>query len=565
VQARVPEEDGLPVHLVDDSRARSGHLARVHVSPRGFNPRPVGRGQPAANPRPVAASPQPARGQPAASPRLEPQGPSTLVAVLVLSHSFGGCKSTNPATDGAVTSDSPGTRDAVGGEKGSGDGAGSKDGGGSPYQPSAEFLRLMSEYAKAQAGTPADLDGDGTAEFVKTINADGSMTLTITNASGETIFERKMAADGSWTESSDGDADGKPEATMEFTPGPPAVLVRLEDTNLDGTMDTRTTFTFTVATRKVHVLQEFDADQDETWVKTFEGDQPMSAGACSGANCSADGCAPPKGKRDGTGNPNVNVDTSGDPMADDPAGRCSGAHASQIKKALDCAVKRNKDCLAETNSEQSSALSDALSGGQCPLVITCSNHCSAALTDVNPPWTGKVFGCTDAFMQINSADWDKMSDDERCGVMLHELLHWAGDKGAGDHDNGKDTIYGCGRYCGNCNKFGVGNPGSSNADCAKCANTREAKQKCGIKQTWEEGKCGFGEGMGICHKGLGCIMGRCGSCKDIRTKTCDGEELWSTFQCCATCSSGCDGSNDFPCGVKPWLDDTCSKKAPKCP
>jgi len=47
------------------------------------------------------------------------------------------------------------------------------------------------------------------------------------------------------------------------------------------------------------------------------------------------------------------------------------------------------------------------------------------------------------------------------------------------HDNGRDEVYACARYCAGCLLEGIkGSPQHPSADCALCADTEEKKEKC---------------------------------------------------------------------------------------
>ncbi len=244
-------------------------------------------------------------------------------------------------------------------------------------------------------------------------------------------------------------------------------------------------------------------------------------------------------------------------------GNCNFADAQAIRDAVECALDRGMKCLADTNSANNNAMKKALAGKSVmPLRIGCGNVCAGAIASTRSydrPWF------TDSKMNVNMDEFSKLDADGQCSIMLHELMHWAGNGGDGDHNDaggdGGDDVYSCGRYCGGCSNAGHGAPGNSAIDCARCADTKARKLQCGAKIEHEEADCG-GELGGVCHAGLGCIAGDCQTCGGPVTRDCDGNVVEAEATCCVECPSNCNASNDVPCGAGGSSSDTCQPSTP---
>jgi hypothetical protein len=439
--------------------------------------------------------------------------------------------------------------------------------------------RYDQELRKARAGQPADLDGDGYAEFVMTKKADGSVHIQIDrNKDGKLEYLVDYDAKGNATGYVDGDSDGTPERTFTIEAGPPVKKVVLEDTDFNGKMDTRITEISDFTAKTLRIILETDPTEKNAFavVSDSTGMLARSAGCdlTNPANCDpifGPGCGfPPYASSDPQnkdGGDNTTVAESGSPTVD-TNGRCSQQSTKSIVAALKCA-KGKLDCMRKTNPGIGSELDSAFAGAKCPLIITCGSKCPGIATTESNSWACESMD--DSYMAINMSKWNALSADAQCSYMLHELMHWAGEPGDGDHNDaskgGKDTVYSCGRYCGGCQSgLGKGASGSANVECAQCASTKAAKQACGVKKQIETGKCGLTQGIGVCHSGIGCLMGSCESCTSYVQKYCDDTIFDSSYLCCGGCPASCNGSNDKPCtGTMPPNETTCNSKPPACP
>ena len=430
------------------------------------------------------------------------------------------------------------------------------------YQVSAELASLLARFTSLRAGQPADLDGDGRADTEFTVSSDGSRV---------------------W--SSDQDGDGTPEFLLTRKAQSSSVLV---DKNHDGMSDEEIVVTVTDSTQKrvAEVDEDLDGKPDHryTWVTdratlasqtyTVETDATGS-GTYTPVNTvtltttkhqTGDACEGSDGfPSDGDdyqpfpGSPTIKTGTT--------LGACSKSDASSIAKAVDCALSKGALCLANTNTRQYNSLMAAAFGeGTMPLDIGCGNSCSGVLASTRG-WSAPWF--TNSTLNVNPSEWNKLDSAGKCNIMLHEMLHWAGDQGSADHNEksgaGDDEVYSCGRYCGGCSQAGHGSPKNSAVDCAKCADTPERKERCGVKTDYKTGPCN-GELAGLCHAGLACVAGNCETCGQIEKKSCDAKPLDTEVTCCATCPSSCNRSNDLPCNGAPQLMDTCNSQTPPfCP
>lgn len=465
----------------------------------------------------------------------------------------------------AQTSEVDGAASSIDGASTTRDGSSPPPDGGSigaEYSASPELTSLLSRFASLRSGQPADLDGDGRAETALTMNSDGSRT---------------------W--SSDQDGEGTPEFVLTTSARGSTVML---DKNRDGSSDEELVITVSETTHKrvAQVDEDFDGKPDHRYTWTTERASlarqayvaeidPEGSGNYvplasltltttkdqDGDSCEGSDGFPSDGDdyQPFPGSPTIKTGSS--------AGACSQGDASSIAKAVDCALTKGSLCLANTNTRQYNSLMAAAFGqGTMPLDIGCGNGCTGKLAATRG-WSAPWF--TNSTLNINSTEWNKLDSAGQCNIMLHELLHWAGDQGSSDHNSrsgaGDDEVYSCGRYCGGCSNAGHGAPNNSAIDCAKCADTPERKAKCGAKAEFKTGSCN-GELAGLCHAGLACVSANCETCGQIEKKSCDDKPLSTEITCCATCPSNCNRSNDLPCNAAPQLMDTCNSMTPPfCP
>lgn len=452
-----------------------------------------------------------------------------------------------------------------GGEAGSGGSGGSGgaggEGGGIGLPPSDALVPLAEKLNDLRDGDPVDFDGDGTAETTLVTSPDGS-TVWTSDRDGDGVAEYLSTtdADGNSVTEVDADGDGLIEQRIELTLDEDSqTRIILVDRDGDGAPDRRTTTRVERATADRESYTEETLAEDGSWtvVESRELSRTKHAGeGCEGMDHFPD---------EGTDEAVVPDGTSGVTMRTGvgTAGACAFADAQMVRDAVECALDRGMQCLGDTNTSNANGLAKALAGKSVmPLRIACGNVCSGTIASTRSydrPWF------TDSKMNVNMWEFSKLDEEGRCSVMLHELMHWAGNGGKADHNDssgdGSDDVYSCGRYCGGCSNAGHGAPGNSSIDCARCADTKARKEACGTKVELEQGECG-GNLEGICHAGLACIAGNCKTCEGPVKRDCDGNVLEAVAECCAECPSGCDRSNDVPCNGGTESSDTCTPSTP---
>ncbi|MDB4988578.1 MAG: hypothetical protein JWN04_3756 [Myxococcaceae bacterium] len=439
--------------------------------------------------------------------------------------------------------------------------------GGAPdafgFEPSAELTKLLTQFALLRAGQPADLDGDGRPETELVKNGDGTSTFS-SDQDGEGTPEFQLTVDpkGSSSMLVDTNRDGMTDEAVHVTVTDTThTRVAQVDDNLNGKPDHRYTWTTNKATIALQAYAE-ETDLNETG--SFSG--PGVVNLTTTKDQAGSGCEGSDGFPSG-GDGYQPFPSSPTIKSGSSPGSCSAADTSSIAQAVDCALGKGALCLASTNTrEYNSLMAAALGTGTMPLDIGCGNACAgviAATRGWGSPWF------TNSTMNINAGEWNKLDSAGKCNIMLHEMLHWAGDQGSSDHNSesgaGDDAVYSCGRYCGGCSHAGHGSSNNSATDCAKCSDSPGRKEKCGVKSDFKTGPCN-GELAGLCHSGLACISANCETCGQLEKKTCDDQPLETQATCCATCPSDCNKSNDLPCKGSPQSMDTCTDQTPPyCP
>jgi hypothetical protein len=492
-----------------------------------------------------------------------------------------------------------------------------------PIDPSVQAGIDFFNQALTDAG--ADLAGTGTGNYWVSIGADGSYNVAIDfDNDGRLEYSYSRNGDGSYslyvdmynpaagTSDLRGTADGNPELEETFTPGATPVWVQTIDGDLDGKLDTRITTTADLAVGTEVVVMERDPSETGNFavVSTITrgttglahceptstspvpdpGDPSNPATPPPGSGGPAPSASPRTGwPSDGTlrqipGIPNISIVTSGSDS--DVGGACSTPHADQIAAAVACAVGQNGglNCLETMNTNEAEKVRQAAYGrffGSTPLQISCSWTSSVANTE-GYPWScnSVLGGIPDCISRtaINPASWDS-SPGNQCATILHELMHWAGDPGAANHNDpnfdGSDPVYGCSKYCGGCaagptpNKNGT----TSSQDCANCADTPSRALSCGAQAAETQEDCTSFALIGNCGGGTGCFSDAPDQCEFINLSDCNGKlKSCGTSPFCGTsCPSGTGGA---VCTVESWFacgssvsSSTCDQGStpPACP
>jgi hypothetical protein len=430
----------------------------------------------------------------------------------------------------------------------------------------AELQPLADGLPTLITGGEADLDGDGMTDIQTTI-VDGKRTISVLSfgmpiitvthlPSGdvEAIGDLEMAGvptywgsskliSGSITEMHawDHDGDGAPNRTLQTVFSPigdrETAMMTVTERRLGGSPPTLQV----VSQRTARTLEEFGDGVCEGMIT-----RPSNSGSANSPG----------------GRPNVRIITNGAP------GACSDAQSTQILDALYQALADGLPCLKQSNPRAYEALNESLAGRS--LAIDCGNSCdlgdgtySIAQTDMPGSWRD-VF--SDPHMSINMQHFP--GGDCAAQVMLHEMLHWAGQNHTGDASGGggKDQVYACGRFCTKCMtdpSCAIGG-GDAAFDCVQCADSELEKELCGTRQdrvvrTECDYRCAEFE-----HCGVGGSF-PAESCMFLQDRLCDGTDYAvlgsSTWLCIASCPS------QFPydCGVGCVGPDATEGIANPCP
>jgi hypothetical protein len=327
-----------------------------------------------------------------------------------------------------------------------------------PAAVQAVYAKLASLYT---TGT-ADLDGDGRAEYTRTVLPDGSVRDVI-DSKGDGVPSLVAVRDRAGNESITLGRGG-PWLTRENRVGPPRVVVTTSDTQLDGILDRRVTVTYDVPASSRLVRTETWNATSGTFVLAQETVLPIAVPSSPAAAASCDdgfGASWPGNDPRCLGfssNLCVNV------MEGGGGGYCDDAQFKAIQEALLCAAG-TLDCIAQANDAQGRALTRALY--EVRVEFACGNRC--------PQLGWEVDWGNGARISLNPAYLGDAK--EACHVVTHELLHAGGAPyDAAEHSQGWDQLHACTRRCAPTTNLP---PGSTpHRDCVACAQGDRAQNAC---------------------------------------------------------------------------------------
>lgn len=438
-------------------------------------------------------------------------------------------------------------------------------------------------------GLAAYRDG-GTLDVTGT----GTLTVAVDSTSGYRIERMKLSNGGfinaSFTDSDhlsvvgDLNGDGIEDyryAQVHNGAGSTNSQDTSEDTTFGGTFDRFTTQVYDPATQSFSFRVEqlvVGADggssrvvvENRTFSRKVQAAGPPSPG-CDELDGFPSGDTQSQWYPFGTANTRVRI------LNDGSTNTCDLAQAQRIARVLRKAVDDARNCLAAANPLLAHALVDALASRD--LRISCMPSCTKnggavlATTDqggmLSDPysWFGTTLGNQRTGLNLDAIGGDDGALED---VLIHELLHWAGDphKGGDDGNGGRDDVYGCGRYCSRCpSAFVTTAPASHTAaaDCAQCS-ANDRKSSCGL-QTWNvDADCTQGA---LCHGAPGANT-FCTSCQGTINKYCDGTAVPGTpvpanELCCPAnaCPSGFRGP-DIICHAANGMTADCPAVPPFC-
>jgi hypothetical protein len=194
------------------------------------------------------------------------------------------------------------------------------------------------------------------------------------------------------------------------------------------------------------------------------------------------------------------------------------------------------------------------------------SNCCGKIANTQAQLTPIVKLLLSSRLNINPAEWDALDRDGQCSVMLHELMHWAGDTAGPAHDTlGTDVVYSCGRYCGRCSHAGKGAPATSAVDCARCAaDDALRRHECGYQYELVDASCGS-----MYCEDMGGISVPATSCATPIPFDCNGEifpggsDDGGTGWCATACPIGAVAQD--PCSnYDSQLVDACQNPPPWC-
>lgn len=424
--------------------------------------------------------------------------------------------------------------------------------------------------AEVNRGEPTDTDGDGFAETLMTTAADGTIYYEVMNPNGYVRFYWVKYPDGNEHTLSDVNGDGNTDYQEDVFVNSEKKTwierrIKQYDRNFDGYPEERKTIEFDRENRLMIVTEERDDEGSGNYIIVNKWTRPLQ-------NLFEERSPESHQNRIIIKKKSTSHDAHEGFLVDADATLCGDVgnakkNMQKIIEALECAFDHGRSCLEETNHDYFDKINKLLNMLRIfPLLLECRSLESgyAGYTPGNTLLPVIQIDPSRAFWGCDSDDADCLQQEEEslCSLLLHELLHNAGETGDKNHDEGTDQVYACGRYCGFCQE----GPFSKNKDCAICAKFGGDPLQCGSIEYVQAGPCS--DTYAVCHAGLGCIADACETCRELEIYTCDMEKAEMTFIdhfCCLKCPDNCNASNDFPCkGEMPTPKDTCDQPLPMC-
>ncbi len=410
-----------------------------------------------------------------------------------------------------------------------------------------EGYRLLAGYSRARAGQSVDLDGDGEVDIAVWREPDGRLVqwYLVGRAYFRPLWVAQRFLDGRTTLEIDRDENQPFDVLVETDPRLNRRVEQYDD-DFNRAFERRRTLTTDAAAGTQLVVEERDAQQNGTWVETRRFTLQLHANQAEDDGCNGVSNFPLEPFADV---PLVLIHPSIGIVVDETQVKCSGENVKAAKEAALCAIKKIDSCLRNSNAEVAARVQAALSNGY--VNIGCNNPCPGRdATTLSPR------------MNLRS-NFSTLTPDERCAIVLHELMHHADVPRDDTHKDGVDRVYACARYCNKCVKRGpTAPPPSDQDDCVTCAETGPERARCGVKEDVVDGTC---TGNALCSGGLGGNM-PCETCSVKVQKDCKGSRLddRETYLCCKTCPNGYP-TNPTDCRFSnPTLSNTCNMKPPGC-
>jgi hypothetical protein len=419
---------------------------------------------------------------------------------------------------------------------------------------------LMGQYARAQQGQSVDLDGDGDLDLIQTTSPEG-VRKAVRMSSTHYYYkdwQREVWPDGRILFQIDRDYDDKFDVVTEtFADGK---RVTREDRDLNDKFELRTTALRNAANDGWEVVEEKDATEKGIWVETrrYQASDvnAQGQGTCDGTKFTPE----PDWIREVVAGPPLAIYVR-NPQSTAPldANSCTVSQTMRLLQAYSCAFER-LGCLRRSNVRIAAQLEHRFTQKN-PVGVLCGNPCP----NVSAQTASQSAIATNGFDRTvwRNEEIDLLTEDERCGIALHELIHTAGSFiDLTSHKDGIDQIYSCARYCGRCVNRPNPQQVSRTQDCMACAETVAERRRCGSKEIQVEAT----STLALCHGSIG-VNKACTSYKGIVEADCKGFPFSITSSprnlCCASCPIDADRFNDKPCVSPPQLSENCSSP-PEC-
>jgi len=389
------------------------------------------------------------------------------------------------ACSGEGGSSSSSSSSSTGGGSSSGEGSSSSGSGGPDFLAAVVAARAAIEIGESNL----DLNGDGTTDYRRTVDGSGNLLRE------ELDVDQDGTADMVWdysgdtkTYREDRDHDATPERTTDVTQDaadPTRVTyVQGRDTNGDGQVDYRVTYTVDPSEENVVLQLEEDVDFDGT----FDWEETATTTRIQHAIAS--------------------VSTSG-------ATACTPAQKAALETAFDNAVKNATTCLNRMDSGAALDFARTVAGARFKLGCIPGDGTYCAEADVDNA-RHRWFGRDELPINVTTDGFGAAGCGSLEATIFHEIMHYV----AGLHEIGDgtgdpaDPVYACEKSC-----YGGGN----SQDCAACLGARQGDDRCrhfpqapctaaapaycpcGTPRMYPtETACAVG-----CPSGLGCFASRC--------------------------------------------------------
>lgn len=438
-----------------------------------------------------------------------------------------------------------------------------------------ELVDLENKIAQAQKGIPVDFNNDGIEDFQISMFENGETFIEIFSPEGNVHYQKLISKSGEYVIYQDVNKDGMTDysETLEFFP---QRIISYSDLNFDGFPEERYTVTFDEEQELLYILKEHG--------ETSTGDYIIVSEKKENVNGFLDKNLQKVFDRKISIGP---VDIKWEDCTTTGDKNVAFSNGLEIAAAVSCALSVGLGCLEVTNNAFYGRLIDLITSGK-TLTIACNDPDDSELNPLawTPDTIGLLLYALDIRknyaeimfnrLTIDSYAQNHTADSGMCNVFIHELLHVVQREIPEGHDEfAIDRIYSCGRYCSGCSQTLKNAPDDPHADCLRCAQTIAEKETCGYFERTESIE--RNDEAGVCHSGLGCILGACEKSRHISVMTCE-EKIFkefspeeaksnqiyeSTFICCEECPDYCDSTNDYPC-YDIELRNTCFDALPMC-